>query len=411
MKEVLTRAMIVTLAGLAGCAEPAPYPKSDIIAGIEWDFASYERAGIGSDLWYTTWCSDNHLYSAWGDGCGFGTCFEWGPFRASMGVSRIEGTPPNWNARNVWGGLNPLSDQDTVLGKPSGILCVDDMIYVFAKKQDTWDKLRIIFSRDLGETWEVGNFDFQSPLDVLSPIQFGRNYAGGPAHVYFYFVLDGYLDSSNKALGLARVPKDSIEKRSAYEFFTGINRRGALWSKDIADRKAVFADVDAIVRSRIAAMYHPGLDRYFITTQHNDNAGWGLYEASNPWGPWKTISYYENCWKDCHMKFTWILTQKWLSLDGRHFWVIFSGHPEYDSYNHLKGAFKFGRVAPRGQARAARRAILRRHHRPCGQRSRTVARGVPQARELPPRHYDHVRIDSRNGLPLIMIKAGSNNAT
>jgi hypothetical protein len=343
MKEVLTLAMIVTLAGLAGCAEPAPYPKSDIIAEIEWDFASHERSGIGSDLWYTTWCGDNHLYSAWGDGCGFGTCDEWGPFRASMGVSRIEGTPPNWNARNVWGGLNPLSNQDTVLGKPSGLLCVANTIYLFAKKQGTWDELRIITSRDYGKTWYVGRFEFGSPLDALSPIQFGRDYADGPAYVYLYFLLHGYRDNENELLGLVRVPADDIERRSAYEFFMGANGKEALWSRKPADRKAVFINSNGDMGFGIAAMYHPSLDRYFISTRHNERGGWGLYESPNPWGPWRTASYYDDCWKDCSTKFSFVFPHKWMDLDERRFWLVFSGHPEYDSYNHLRGAFKFRR--------------------------------------------------------------------
>jgi hypothetical protein len=90
-----------------------------------------------------------------------------------------------------------------------------------------------------------------------------------------------------------------------------------------------------------AAMYHPGIERYLLTARHNDSSGWGLYEAPNPWGPWTTAAYYASDWKNSKRKFTWILTQKWLEPDGEGFWMINSGHPEYDNYHHVRGRFRF----------------------------------------------------------------------
>jgi hypothetical protein len=335
---------LVLLAFLDACAsDPAipPYPKSEIIGGVDWDFSTYTSAAPGSDLWYATWCADDNLYASFGDGCGFGNCDQSGPHRASLGIARIAGMPPRWNGRNVWGGVDPISAQDTVRGKANGILCVDGTIYAFATKQDSWDRLRIISSADLGKTWNIGRFDFAMPLSHLSPVQFGKDYAGGPEYVYLYFFLNGQENDQAEHLGLARVFRTRIEERRAYEFFAGVDGTTPQWSKDISDREPAFSNVGGRIAWGFAAMYHPGIERYLLTARHNDSSGWGLYEAPRPWGPWKTAAYYASDWKDSKRKFTWILTQKWLEPDGEGFWMINSGHPEYDSYHHVRGRFRF----------------------------------------------------------------------
>jgi hypothetical protein len=52
-------------------AEP-PYPPSPVIEAVRYDRSSAARAAPGSDNWPTTWADDGHLYTAWGDGGGFG---------------------------------------------------------------------------------------------------------------------------------------------------------------------------------------------------------------------------------------------------------------------------------------------------------------------------------------------------
>ena len=52
-------------------AEP-PYPPSDVIQGMQWHWETHRTAAPGSDLWPVTWGPDGHLYTAWGDGGGFG---------------------------------------------------------------------------------------------------------------------------------------------------------------------------------------------------------------------------------------------------------------------------------------------------------------------------------------------------
>src|SRR5687767_11439891 len=88
-------------------AEPVkpPYPPSPVIARAEFDFSTHRRLAPGSDNWPTTWADDGHLYSAWGDGGGFGGTNSKG--RVLLGVARIEGDASNYTGKNVWGGFEP----------------------------------------------------------------------------------------------------------------------------------------------------------------------------------------------------------------------------------------------------------------------------------------------------------------
>src|SRR5687768_4554672 len=65
----------------------APYGKSPII--LEWrlDWSTHQRHAPGSDNWPITWAVDDHQYTAWGDGGGFGGSNSDG--RVSLGVARI----------------------------------------------------------------------------------------------------------------------------------------------------------------------------------------------------------------------------------------------------------------------------------------------------------------------------------
>ena len=94
-------------------AEPA-YPPSQYITGIQFDLATIRNQTPGnskradySDNWAITWSDDDHQYTVWGDGGGFGGDNTKG--RVSMGVARIEGTQEDYRAFNLNGGVSPES--------------------------------------------------------------------------------------------------------------------------------------------------------------------------------------------------------------------------------------------------------------------------------------------------------------
>ncbi len=77
---VLPLVFCVPSAGLGGVGaevgeaeeSAAPYPRSDWLTGVEWDWSTFDKRAPGSDIWPITWADDGNQYTAWGDGGGFG---------------------------------------------------------------------------------------------------------------------------------------------------------------------------------------------------------------------------------------------------------------------------------------------------------------------------------------------------
>ena len=105
-----------------------PYPKSDYITDITYDWTTHILLASGSDNWPTTLADNDHQYSAWGDGGGFGGTNTIG--RVSLGVARIEGSKSAYTGYNVWGGYNQEHPAN-VDGKSRGIICINGVLYMW----------------------------------------------------------------------------------------------------------------------------------------------------------------------------------------------------------------------------------------------------------------------------------------
>lgn len=311
-----------------------PYAPSPVIKDIRWHPATLKSAAPGSDLWPVTWGPDGHIYTSWGDGGGFGGTNSKG--RVSMGFARIEGPPKKYIAVNVNGGVDcehPASFPHK--GKTGGIVSVDGVLYAWLNQQDgTWPSVNqsLIWSNDRGATWEESLWQWPRGQGNFKPntfLQFGRDYTGArDNYVYFY-------GRNETAWGkgvhgyLGRVPRTKLRTRDAYEFFVGLDGRGApIWSLDVNERKPHFTDTRGA--EGIQVVYAPGLKRYLLCAHRGDQATLGIFDAPEPWGPWTTIAYYDN-WLD--LKGTGIMREmlyiniptKWISPDGQTLWVIFTG--------------------------------------------------------------------------------------
>ena len=126
---------------------------------------------------------------------------------------------------------------------------------------------------------------------------------------------------------LARVPRGRVTERGAYEFFRKADARGnPVWTRDIAQRGAVFRHAGRCYRSGIC--YSPALKRYLWchTLPGGDTrfkGGLGVYDAPEPWGPWTTVFLAER-W-DIGPGETSSFPTKWMSSDGRTVHLLFSG--------------------------------------------------------------------------------------
>lgn len=313
--------------GPAGTSTP-PYPPSPVVAGISWDYSHMDRRAIGSDIWPLTWADDDNLYTAWGDGWGFAQ----GGQKRSLGVSRIAGMPGSYFGTDLW----------SAIGKSTAILSIDGILYMMLTEQDTWMRGKLGWSTDHGQSWTFDpNWTFSEERGVFAApgfLQFGKDYQGARDN-YVYGYSEKVREIIESDMVLFRVPKDRLRDRSAYQFYAGLESQGSpRWTHDISQIKPIFTDPNGIGWG-VQAAYNPVLGRYFMTVYHNEEGGWGIFDAPEPWGPWTTVAYY-NHWIDSTLKFAFSFNQKWISADGKTMWMSFSGLNRYDSFNLIKGTLK-----------------------------------------------------------------------
>ncbi|HUR57532.1 MAG TPA: DUF4185 domain-containing protein, partial [Opitutaceae bacterium] len=315
--RLVSTALLLVLVRTA-VATDAPYPPSPVIARAEFDFTTHRRLAPGSDNWPTTWAADGNLYSAWGDGGGFGGTNSNG--RVTLGVARIEGDAGNYTGKNVWGGFAP-EHPATFGGKSYGILSVDGVLYLWVAPQPNphLATSRIAASRDRGATWQPADwaFAFADGLTIPTFLNFGRDYAGArDEYVYSYHIEPAWgpgpatkttahtFDVHQPGrIHLSRVPKRAILERGKHEFFAGKNAAGEpIWSEEVSRKRPVFEDRNG-VGWNVSVSYNAGLRRYLLATEHSEShAGkLGLFDAPEPWGPWTTVAYEEK-WGDGHVE-------------------------------------------------------------------------------------------------------------
>lgn len=359
-----------------------PYPKSTYITNASFSNLTLHRDVVGNhyasgDQWGITWADDGHLYTGWGDGTGFGYRAGWRDrWTVYMGLARIQGSVPNFAGLNVWGGYKPESqnralyhnkDPEAVNLKPAnGLIFLNGKMYWYVSKKGGGSKDCLLWSStDYGKTWVDHGPIFQEngKFCYTTVMQFGKNYTGVPAALGDYlYIYDGGTESRSNPhhdrtdMILARVPMDKLTQRSAYEFFNGTPASPS-WTSSINKAKPVFHD-DKGVNWLVNSVYNKWLGRYILVTKHSygqdtiDSKGFGIFEAKQPWGPWRTIYYTDRVADaipgvDRAISFT--LTQKWMSNSGKNMWMVFSGRPSSPMYSYNLIEVKLDVVATEAQ--------------------------------------------------------------
>ncbi len=257
-----------------------------------------------------------------------------------LGFGRIEGSPdslietcgnPDKNMFNIWGGACS-EGQATFDGYPVGLLSVDGVLYCFRNMNNSEGEeykpdVELCWSADLGKTWLRADWVISgADFGEISFLNFGKDYAGARDDYIYMYGTEMHLRDK---IFMARVPKDKIKERSAYEFLSGFDvNNKPIWNSDIANRKAIIHDpngCNAIPR----VCYNPGIERYILAIGHKQIEELGIFEAPEPWGPWYTVAYYNN-WGNCKSEdghaLAWDFPTKWISPDGLTMWCIFSGN-------------------------------------------------------------------------------------
>jgi CubicO group peptidase (beta-lactamase class C family) len=306
----------------------APYPPSELIRTVEWAPAdTVIRKADGSDNWPITWADDDHLYTAYGDGWGFVPKVD---RKLSLGFARITGGPEDFVGENIRTETGERLGDGQRGPKGSGMLCVDGVLYMLVRNTGN---AQVAWSEDHARTWRWCDWKFETSFGVPTFLNFGRNYAGSrDDYVYVYSNDHDSAYEASDRMVMARVPKQRIREQDAYDFFRGLDGQGQpLWTKDIRDRGAVFVHPGRCYRSGIT--YNAGLKRYLwcqILPESTDSkgpryqGGFGIYEAPEPWGKWRTVFFTEN-W-DTGPGESSSLPTKWMSEDGRTCHLLFSGN-------------------------------------------------------------------------------------
>lgn len=316
----------------------APCPRSTKITGINWappcTIVRLATGGVkrdGSDNWPITWAQDDNLYTAYGDGYGFDPHL---PHKLGMGFAKITGMPDNFKCENI-----RSSAENTGYGgtgeKSSGLLCVDSTLYLWVRNADKNGKYsRLAKSTDYAKTWQWCDWVFEE-FGHICFINYGKNYEGARDN-YVYMVShdnpSAYEVSDHFVL--LRAPKDKLTDKSSYEFFCGLDEIDQpKWSYDVKGRKPILISPQKCRRSSIS--YNAGIGRYLwwhqlSSTGRTDtrfDGGLGIFEAPEPWGPWKTV-YYTERW-DVGAGDLACFPTKWMSKDGKTVYLVFAGDDNF----------------------------------------------------------------------------------
>ena len=323
MKTALHAAVLLAALSTTTVYAAAPYPASTTITGINWDTSTYSYAGVGGDIWPVTWHADGTLRAAYGDGqIGCSS-------KVSYGTVAISTTAPTASMQSTGCGPTGVGK-----GKIMALGAAGSTLFASMGQQSTSGS-PIARSTDGGRSWVKG---WSPTWQVVNFVNFGRGNAGAPGG-YVYVI-----DYSSTAVKLTRFPADKWNVSSAYQYFSGTSAAPA-WSSSRGAAKAIFTDPAGVRQPTL--QYVPGLGRYLLTAAHTGPGKVGVFEAPEPWGPWRTVYYAEN-WMGLGTRGTYFsiyFPLKWQSADGRTLWATFSCHnagatgacgPYHDRFNLMR---------------------------------------------------------------------------
>lgn len=290
-------AMLAAIAVAASVPAAASTPGRTAEPHVRVADSSDYRAGGDGDLWPSCWAADGDLYTAWGDGRGFGG------EPTDIGAARLRGGPDSLAGTNLAAGdeVGQVWSGEGFTRKPTGMACVDgkkymavqDLAHDFNKapaatiasstdgKQWTWDKAKPMFADGVFTT-----------IMFLDRGQEGHNTPDG--YVYAYGIDGNWRDSFTDAvpdpvdLYLARVPAGQVMNRSAWEFYSGAPGGTPIYTRDIRAKKPVLHDdrrtaAGMSVISQGSVTYYPRLKRYIYSSWTEYT--FEFYSSPTPWGP------------------------------------------------------------------------------------------------------------------------------
>ena len=342
-----TRLLFASLLLLPVCAFAQTPPESKAFSTVaEESFSTYQVKGNG-DLWPTCWATDDNLYTANGDGKGFGTVYS------DMVVSRISGTPRDLTGTTLATNVGTNWSGSIYTRKPTGMLCSGGALYLAFQNlnESTFDDApaaSIAKSVDDGVTWtwDTSAPMFGTPNNAASPkaykfttiffLDYGKDSENAiDGYVYAYGLDNNWRSQEEMYLG--RVPAAKVQKRAAWEFYAGTDASGApAWTSDITAKMPVLTDTrllypvmfgpDCPPNQQVIAQggvtYDAPLQKYIFSSWSCSTHE--LYEASAPWGPWKhfqSTDFGPLRLTENRGQYGTSIPSKFISTDGRTLWL------------------------------------------------------------------------------------------
>jgi hypothetical protein len=272
-----------------------------------------------------------------------------------------------------------------------GVVSVDGILYSAVSKTpgDSWSGpfrgIKLLKSQDNGDTWyrvdrqgnerKLGPQDSArnevNPKEMFFLEEFGLPHQRQEAYPFSFvdFVKSGKDNSSAKddylyiyspegahahKLLLARVPKDKLGLRSAWEYFVKYEDSQAIWTSDIMQRGYAhlfpgksqdgnhfgwYSWVPSVVWNQGLGLYimvnggtyggsgMTSSDKdYYDRWMHTRTGSLGFWYSRQPYGPWQQF-YYTDYWTVDDPKnrtYQPSLSPKWISKDGKDMVLIWS---------------------------------------------------------------------------------------
>lgn len=399
--------MLTIMLGLGyGCARHIGTGVArQIPAGVAFHKNTLHRSDNSGDNWCITWGADNSQVTSMCDGNWLGTNHSY-----HNHLYRITGGPEDFAREDLPNYPDFSGEAGSWFGY--GVVSIDGVLYCAVSKTPgpSWSGpfrgIKLLKSSDGGNTWcrvdRYGNERRLGPLDdahnevnademfflgefgiphqeqVAYPfsfvdfVQHGKdNSAARDKYVYIYSPEGAH---AHKLL-LARVRKDKIGVRKAWEYFVKYKGTRPTWSSNIQKRGAVHVFPEKSQDGNCFGWYswlpsvvwNEGLGLYVMVSggtyagrgmstsdkdyydrwMHTCTGSLGFWYSKKPYGPWHEF-YYADYWTvDDSKNLTYQpkLSPKWISQDGREMVLIWSdamknkdgkSHSVNYKWNHMR---------------------------------------------------------------------------
>jgi len=363
------------------------------------------RSDNRGDNWCITWAADDSQVTSMCDGNWLG-----GKTSYHSHLYRILGGPDGFSRQDI--PRYPQYAWKTGSWFGYGIVSIDGVLYATVSKtpRDRWSGpfrgIKLLKSTDNGSSWhrvdqdgamrEIGPADEARnevnasemffleesglahqtqeayPFSFVAFVQHGRdNAAAKDGYVYIYSPEGAY---AHKLL-LARVPKDKLGVRKAWEYLAGYDGAKPIWTSDLNLRGWAHTFPGKSSKGHYFGWYswlpsvvwNEGLGLYIMVNggtyggrrmtdsdkdyydawMHTETGSLGFWYAEKPWGPWRPFYYTEYWTVDDPKNRTYQpkLSPKWISDDGRKMVLIWSdamkneagrSHTVNYKWNHMK---------------------------------------------------------------------------